>query len=48
MLVDAMPSKHDESAEKQAPTMHRWTTKHYVFSIIVILLAVGMFAYSWS
>jgi len=28
--------------------MHNWTAKHYVISAIIILLAVGMFAYSWS
>ncbi len=29
-------------------TMHGWTAKHYVITAIVVLLAVGMFAYSWS
>jgi hypothetical protein len=29
-------------------TMHGWTARHYVISAAIILLAVGMFAYSWS
>jgi len=31
-----------------APTLHRWTAKHYVVTAIIVLLAVGAFAYSWS
>jgi hypothetical protein len=30
------------------PTMHGWTARHYIISAVIILLAVGMFAYSWS
>jgi len=30
------------------PTMHGWTAKHYIISAVIILVAVGMFAYSWS
>jgi hypothetical protein len=29
-------------------TIHAWEAKHYVLAVLVILLAVGMFAYSWS
>jgi hypothetical protein len=29
-------------------TMHGWTARHYLISAIMILIAVGMFAYSWS
>ncbi len=29
-------------------TMHDWEAKHYVLAAVIILLAVGMFAYSWS
>jgi hypothetical protein len=28
--------------------MHGWTARHYIISAVIILLAVGMFAYSWS
>lgn len=31
-----------------APTMHRWTAKHYIVTAILVLVVVGMFAYSWS
>lgn len=33
---------------EHAPTLHDWEAKHYVIAAIIILLAVGMFAYSWS
>jgi hypothetical protein len=29
-------------------TMHDWEARHYVLAAIIVLLAVGMFAYSWS
>jgi hypothetical protein len=28
--------------------MHQWTAKHWVISCIIILVAVGAFAASWS
>ena len=29
-------------------TMHDWEAKHYVLAAILILVVMGMFAYSWS
>jgi hypothetical protein len=29
-------------------TMHGWTAKHYIISAVIILVAMGMFPYSWS
>lgn len=37
---------HDDPQD--APTMHRWTAKHYVLTAILVIVVVGMFAYSWS
>jgi hypothetical protein len=34
--------------KKSVFTMHGWTAKHYVVTAIILLVAVGMFAYSWS
>jgi hypothetical protein len=28
--------------------MHDWETKHYVVAAVIILVVMGMFAYSWS
>lgn len=28
--------------------MHQWTAKHWIISCIIILVAVGAFAASWS
>jgi hypothetical protein len=40
-------------AERRPPlhrvlTLHDWEAKHYVIAAVIILLAMGMFAYSWS
>jgi hypothetical protein len=39
--------KQDDGAQN-ATTMHRWTAKHYVLTAILVLVVMGMFAYSWS
>ncbi len=39
--------KHDDDSEN-AQTMHRWTAKHYVLTAVIVILVMGMFAYSWS
>lgn len=31
-----------------AMIMHDWTAKHWIISSVIILLAVGAFALSWS
>ncbi|RBP12836.1 hypothetical protein DFR50_11325 [Roseiarcus fermentans] len=39
--------KHDDDPY-DAPTMHRWTAKHYVVIAVLVIVVMGMFAYSWS
>ena len=39
--------KRDDDPEN-APTMHRWTAKHYVLTAVIVVVVMGMFAYSWS
>ncbi len=29
-------------------TMHDWEAKHYVLAAVIILVVMGLFAYSWS
>jgi len=29
-------------------TLHDWEAKHYVIAAVIILVVMGMFAYSWS
>jgi hypothetical protein len=29
-------------------TLHEWEAKHYVMAAVIILVVMGMFAYSWS
>ncbi len=42
-------SSHRHPAQKpSALTMHGWTAKHWVITAVVFVLAIAMFAYSWS
>ena len=43
-----MTGRHKRDDPQDARTLHRWSAKHYVISAIIILLAVGAFALSWS
>ena len=43
-----MAARRPLKTRRSLLTMHGWTAKHYVISALVILLAVGAFAYSWS
>ncbi len=39
--------RHDDDPE-DAPTMHRWAARHYVLTAVIVIVVMGMFAYSWS
>jgi hypothetical protein len=43
-----MSSRRPLKSRVSALTMHGWTAKHYFISAIIILVVMGMFAYSWS
>jgi hypothetical protein len=43
-----MPGRRPEPTRKRFLTLHDWEAKHYVVAAVIILLAMGMFAYSWS
>ena len=36
--------------EQQIPalTMHDWEAKHYVLAAVIIVVVMGLFAYSWA
>jgi hypothetical protein len=36
--------------KKRVPalTMHDWEAKHYVLAAVIILVVMGLFAYSWA
>jgi hypothetical protein len=46
MLGAAMAQKR--SLPHRVLTMHEWEAKHYVLAAVIILVVMGMFAYSWS
>jgi hypothetical protein len=43
-----MSARPPQKSRKRFLTMHEWEAKHYVIAAVIILLAMGMFAYSWS
>lgn len=48
VLGEIMAARRPFKIRKPAMTMHGWTAKHYVLAAVIILIAMGMFAYSWS
>jgi hypothetical protein len=34
--------------KKRFLTMHDWEAKHYLLAAAIILVVMGLFAYSWS
>jgi hypothetical protein len=47
VLGEFMASRR-RTARRPVLTMHGWTAKHYIISAVIILVVMGMFAYSWS
>ena len=43
-----MASQRPVKTTKPLLTMHDWEAKHYVLAAVIILVVMGMFAYSWS
>jgi hypothetical protein len=48
VLSEIMTARRPTKTAKALLTMHDWEAKHYILAAVIILLAVGMFAYSWS
>jgi hypothetical protein len=48
VLGEIMASRRPDKTRKSVLTMHDWEAKHYVIAAILILVVMGMFAYSWS
>lgn len=43
-----MATQRPAKTTKPLLTMHDWEAKHYVLAAVIILVVMGMFAYSWS
>jgi hypothetical protein len=43
-----MASQRPTKSNKPFLTMHDWEAKHYVLAAVIILVVMGLFAYSWS
>ena len=43
-----MAPRHPDKTRKSTLTMHDWEARHWVIAAILILVVMGMFAYSWS
>jgi hypothetical protein len=48
VLANTMASRRPPKTAKPLLTMHDWEAKHYVLAAVIILVVMGMFAYSWS
>ena len=44
--VHGLPTPYEEN--KPLLTMHDWEAKHYVLAAVIILVVMGLFAYSWA
>jgi hypothetical protein len=43
-----MSSRRPAKTAEPLLTLHDWEAKHYVLAAVIILVVMGMFAYSWS
>jgi hypothetical protein len=43
-----MASERPVKTNKPILTLHDWEAKHYVLAAVIILVVMGLFAYSWS
>ena len=43
-----MASQRPAKTPRPLLTLHDWEAKHYVAAAVIILVVMGMFAYSWS
>jgi len=48
LIAAPMSGRHKHDNPDDAPTMHRWTARHYVLTAVIVIVVMGMFAYSWS
>ena len=48
VLANNMASHRSPKTAKPLLTMHDWEAKHYVLAAVIIVVVMGMFAYSWS
>ena len=46
VLAGAMSA--ERAPKKRILTMHEWEAKHYVLAAVIILVVMGLFAYSWA
>ena len=43
-----MACQRPMKSNKPLLTMHDWEAKHYILAAVIILVVMGLFAYSWS
>lgn len=43
-----MSSERPPKKRISALTMHDWEAKHYVLAAVIIVVVMGLFAYSWA
>jgi hypothetical protein len=48
VLGEIMSSERPAKTRKPILTLHDWEAKHYVLAAVIILVVMGLFAYSWA
>ena len=43
-----MSAERPPKTRLPALTMHEWEAKHYMLAVVIILVVMGLFAYSWA
>ena len=43
-----MSAERPPKKRLHALSMHEWEAKHYVMAVVIILVVMGLFAYSWA
>ena len=43
-----MSSRRHVKPPARILTLHDWEAKHYVIAAVIVIVVMGLFAYSWS
>ena len=47
-MIGGTPMSFPRPPKKRVLTLHDWEAKHYVLAAVIILVVMGLFAYSWA
>jgi hypothetical protein len=47
-MIGGTPMSFPRAPKKRVLTLHEWEARHYVLAAVIILVVMGLFAYSWT